>query len=84
MCYNTKNKLSILLIFKEKEIILCTGGVDLAAKDIADENSVKNHTDMLIFHTSICDVSSQICLDATKKSPLRISSSVPTRIRFGI
>jgi len=39
------------------------------------EGSVKNHADALILHTAICAEVSQICLDATKKSPSRISSS---------
>ena len=39
------------------------------------EANMKNHADALIFHMSICAEVSQICPDATKKSPARISSS---------
>ncbi len=35
--------------------------------------SVKNHIDMLIFHTQICAGASQICLMADEKPPSRIS-----------
>ena len=36
-------------------------------------NSVKNHTDVLIFHTAICSGASQIALMADEKSPSRVS-----------
>ena len=35
--------------------------------------SVKNHTDVLIFHTAICAGASQIAFMAEEKSPTRIS-----------
>ena len=37
------------------------------------EISVKNHTDVLIFHMAICAGASQIALMADEKSPSRIS-----------
>ena len=36
-------------------------------------DSVKNHTDVLIFHTAICAGASQIALMTNEKSPSRIS-----------
>ncbi|MBE5922378.1 MAG: DUF4364 family protein [Lachnospiraceae bacterium] len=48
------------------------------------EVSVKNHTDVLIFHTAFCAEASQRSPDATKKSHPRISLSVPQRKRFGM
>ena len=33
-------------------------------------DSVKNHTDVLIFHTAICAGASQIALMADEKSPI--------------
>ena len=43
------------------------------------EDSVKNHTDVLIFHTAICAGASQIALMADEKSPSRISPRVSSR-----
>ena len=37
---------------------------------------MKNHTDVLIFHTAICAGASQIAMMADEKSPSRISRSV--------
>ncbi len=40
-------------------------------------NSVKNHTDVLIFHTAICTEASQISLDATREIAMRLSLALP-------
>ncbi len=46
--------------------------------------SVKNHTDVLIFHTAICAGASQIAIMADEKSPSRISRRLPSRKRSGM
>ncbi|MBP3338325.1 MAG: hypothetical protein J6L69_02845 [Lachnospiraceae bacterium] len=38
---------------------------------------MKNHTDVLIFHTAICDEASQISPDATREIALRLSLALP-------
>ncbi|MBQ3546225.1 MAG: protease complex subunit PrcB family protein [Lachnospiraceae bacterium] len=45
---------------------------------------MKNKSDDLIFHTTICVEASQIAYDATKKSPMRISLSDSYAKRFGM
>ncbi|MBQ3543743.1 MAG: hypothetical protein IJA34_01960 [Lachnospiraceae bacterium] len=45
---------------------------------------MKNKSDDLIFHTTICAEASQIAYDATKKSPMRISLSLSYAKRFGM
>ena len=44
---------------------------------VESEVSVKNHTDVLIFHTAICDEASQISPDATREIALRLSLALP-------
>ncbi len=44
-------------------------------------NSVKNHTDVLIFHTAICAGASQISLDGRRKLEICVA---PSRKRFGM
>lgn len=42
---------------------------------------MKNHTDVLIFHTAICAGASQISLDGRRESDIRVA---PSRKRSGL
>ena len=48
------------------------------------ENSVKNHTDVLIFHTAFCAEASQKSLDATTEIAKATFCCAIPMLRFGM